>query len=424
MQHDTKVFLSNFFHLSFLRGISRVMPLISTPFLIRAIGLEQFGTLEFSKAISFYFTALVSYGFRYSATKHITLHHQDKGVVGQVISSVYAIQFMIIALCLIMMWMLIAWVPQISNEAIYLTSFFPVVIASSLFPTFVFQGLGKMRWLTLLNLIFKILFLGSILLFIHQPADAILFPLLLAALDAIRLVVALLILYVYEGIPFKYPVWSMMVQQVQEGLHIFLSQLVVMFYSRFSTIFLGLFVGPTAVTIYTLGDKISRTTEGMLEPAMQALYPISHRQLATNLEKGLEYLRHFTKISLVILMGVGIVYWVFAGQIVALLAGTKLPEAVQVFKIHAFLPAIALLSNIVGLHILIPLKAGTKYTLSILVASLLAAGLHFILVPRFQTQGAASAVLLSELFAVSLLSFIAYREVKRARATGELEIKN
>lgn len=421
MQQDTRVFLSNFFHLSFLRGISRVLPLISTPFLIRAIGLEQFGSLEFSKAISFYFTALVSYGFKYSATKQITLHYQDKSKVGQMMSSVYALQLLMIALCLAIMWGLITWVPQVKSEAVYLTSFFPVVVASSLFPTFVFQGLGKMRWLTLLNLVFKFLFLGGILLFIHQPADAALFPLLLAMLDAIRLIVALLILYVYEGIPLKYPVKSIIIQQLQEGLYIFLSQLAVMFYSRFSTIFLGLFVSPTAVTIYTLGDKIARTTEGMLEPAMQALYPISHRQLATNLEKGFKYLRHFTKVSLAILIVVGIGYWVFAEQIVALLAGAHLPAAVQVFKIHAFLPATALLSNIIGLHILIPLQAGTKYTLSILIAGLLAASLHFILVPKFQTQGAASAVFLSELFTVSLLSFIAYREVKKARTKANKE---
>lgn len=424
MQSDTKVLLSNFFHLSFLRGVSRILPILSTPFLIRTIGIEEFGTLEFSKAISFYFTVLVNYGFRYSATKQITLHHQDKKAVGQIMSSVYAIQFMIIALCLAIMCMLIAWVPQIKNEAIYLTSFFGVVVASSLFPTFVFQGLGKMRWLTFLNLIFKLLFLGSILLLIHQPSDAILFPLLLAALDTMRLVIALVILYMYEGITFKFPVRSMMVQQIQEGLHIFLSQLTVMFYSRFSILFLGLFSGPAAVTIYTLGDKIGRTTEGMLEPAMQALYPISHRQIATSLTKGLKYLLHFTKLSFMILVGIGLIYWVFADQIVALLSGANLPEAVQVLKIHAFLPAIALLSNIIGLHILIPLKAGTKYTLSILVTGLLAAGLHFTLVPRFQTQGAASAALLGEVFTVSLLTFIAYREVRRALASEKLEINS
>jgi O-antigen/teichoic acid export membrane protein len=125
-----------------------------------------------------------------------------------------------------------------------------------------------------------------------------------------------------------------------------------------------------------------------------------------------------------ILVGIGLIYWVFADQIVALLSGANLPEAVQVFKIHAFLPAIALLSNIIGLHILIPLKAGTKYTLSILVTGLLAAGLHFTLVPRFQTQGAASAALLGEVFTVSLLTFIAYREVQRALAREKLEIKS
>jgi PST family polysaccharide transporter len=412
MREETKIFLANFFHLSFLKAISRVLPLITTPFLIRVIGIEKFGMLEFAKAISFYFTAFVSFGFKYSATKQVTLHKQDKTTIGEIVSSVYAIKLVIIVICFFIMLALIFFVPKIREERIYLISFFPIVIASSLFPTFVFQGLDKMHWLTSLNVIFKVLFLLSLFVFIRQPEDAILFPVLLGVVDILRLGVALIILYTTLSIPVRWPVLSIMIEQIKEGLHIFLSQLAVMFYSRFSAIFLGLFGNSTLVAIYILGDRIARTTESMLEPAIQALYPIAYQKITTNINSGLAYIKYFAKITLFILGIIGIFYWYFADKIIALLAGSYMPEAALVFRLHAFLPAIIFLSNLLGIGILMPLQAGRKYTYSVLITGCLAVVLHFILVPKFQTQGAAWAILISEIFAVIFLFLFVHQEIK------------
>jgi PST family polysaccharide transporter len=422
MHRDTKVFLANFFQLSFLKGISRILPLVTTPFLLRTIGIEKFGTIEFAKAISFYFTTFVSYGFRYSATKQVALHKQDKNTIGEIVSSVYIIKLLIIVICLLVMVMLIAFVPKIREERIYLLCFFPVVIASSLFPTFAFQGLDKMHWLTSLNLISKVLFIGSLFIFIRKPTDAFLFPILLAVVDILRLLIALFVLYKSLSIPVRLPTRAIMKQQIKEGLHIFLSELAIMFYSRFPTIFLKFAGGSTAVAIYTLGDKIARITEGMVDPFMQALYPIAYQKISTNLKVGIQYIKHLAKKSVIILGLIGIVYWLFADKLIWLLSDTHLPEAAEVFKIHAFLPAIVFLSKLLGIGILIPLQAGRKYTLSILLTGLIAVGLHFILVPvkvteaacwpiLLQVRGAAWSILLGEVFAVIFIFVATYREV-------------
>ncbi|MHB9147675.1 MAG: oligosaccharide flippase family protein [Candidatus Amoebophilus sp.] len=421
MHQDTKIFLANFFQLSFLRGISRILPLITTPFLIRVIGIEKFGTLEFAKAISFYFTTFVSYGFRYSATKQVSLYKQDKNIIGQIVSSVYVLKLLIIVICFLIMIMLIVFVPKIREESIYLLCFFPVVIASSLFPTFAFQGLDKMHWLTSLNLISKVLFMASLFIFIGKPSDAFLFPILLAAVDILRLLVAFFVLYGSLTIPVRWPVWSIMKQQMKEGLHIFLSELAIMFYSRFPTIFLKFVGGSTVVAIYTLGDKIARVTAGMLEPFMQALYPIAYQKITSNLKAGIQYLKYLAKNSLIVLGVIGIVYWLFADKIIWLLADTNLPEAVEVFKIHAFLPAIVFLSKLLGIGILIPLQAGRKYTLSILLTGLIAVGLHFILVPLFQVKGAAWAIFLSEVFAVIFTCLATYKEINIFKVNNQLK---
>ncbi|ACE06088.1 hypothetical protein Aasi_0699 [Candidatus Amoebophilus asiaticus 5a2] len=421
MHQDTKIFLANFFQLSFLRGISRILPLITTPFLIRVIGIEKFGTLEFAKAISFYFTIFVSYGFRFSATKQVSLYKQDKNIIGQIVSSVYLLKLLIIVICFLIMIMLIVFVPKIREERIYLLCFFPVVIASSLFPTFAFQGLDKMHWLTSLNLISKVLFMASLFIFIGKPSDAFLFPILLAAVDILRLLVAFFVLYVSLTIPVRWPVWSIMKQQMKEGLHIFLSELAIMFYSRFPTIFLKFVGGSTIVAIYTLGDKIARITAGMLEPFMQALYPIAYQKITSNLEVGIQYLKYLAKSSLIVLGVIGVVYWLFADKIIWLLAHTDLPEAVEVFKIHAFLPAIVFLSKLLGIGILIPLQAGRKYTLSILLTGLIAVGLHFILVPLFQVKGAAWSIVLSEVFAVIFTCLATYKEINILKINNQLK---
>jgi len=412
MHKDTRVFLTHFLHLSFLRAVSRVLPLVTVPFFMRTIGVEQYGTIEFVKALSFYFTPFVTYGFKYSATKQINLYKQDKATVGQVLGAVYTIKLTAIAICCCIVIGLIFFVPSIQQDRVYLLSFFPVVVASSLFPTFVFQGLEKIRWLTLINLIAKILFLVGVFTLIRQPTDALLYPILLAISDIVRLAVAFYILYYVLGISISLPTRAMVGLQLKEGAHIFFSQLSIILYARLPMLFLRFSVGPKAVAIYSLGDKMIRTTVGMVDPFTQALYPTANRKLAENRSAGLGFIMRVSIISIAALGMIGACYWVFAGNIVQLLAGKPMQDAVAIFRLHAFLPCIVILSNILGIAVLVPIQAGGKYTLTMLMTGLLCLGLHFILVPRLQAQGAAWAILLCEVFATVMMAFWVYRQTK------------
>lgn len=412
MQKDTQVFLANLLHLSFLKGISRILPLITTPFLIRKLGLENFGTIEFVKALSFYFTTFVSYGFRYSATKYISLHKQDKTIVGQILGAVYLLKLIAILISFFIILILIIWVPSIRQDKIYLLCFFPVVIASTLFPTFVFQGLEKMQWLTSLNLLTKLSFLIGIFALIRHPTDAILLPILLASLDIMRLIAALYVVYYKLGVRMCLPTRSMLVLQLKEGVHIFFPELATMFYARLPAIFLRFFVGSGAVGIYSLGDKIVHSTLGMIDPFTQALYPVAYKKLAANKQAGLYFIARIALISLAVLTLIGGLYLYFADAIIQLLTGKANPGIVSILRLHAFLPCIVLLSNIIGIGILLPLKAGYQYTLTMLLAGILCMGLHFLLVPTLQAQGAAWAILLAEAFATMMMLFWAYQQKK------------
>ena len=403
MHKDVQVFLANFLQLGFLRGISRVSSLITIPFLMRTIGIEKYGTIQFVVALSFYFTAFISYGFRYSATKQVVLHKQDKATIGQLLGAVYTIKLAAVGVTLIIGGLLIFFVPSIQQVKGYLLCFFPVLVASTLFPTFIFQGLGKMQWMTLLNLLAKLLFLTGVFTLIRSPSDALLYPILLAAADILRLAVAFYLVYHNLGVAIRLPPRAMIYSQLKEGLPIFLSHLSVTFYTRLPMIFLSFFVGPSSVAIYALGDKVARTTLGMVDPFTQALFPIASRKMTESQRESFWFLGRVAVVSMAILLIIGTCYWLFATSIIRLLAGKLIQDAVWILKLHAFLPCIVILSNIFGMGVLVPAGAGKKYLMTMLMTGLLCVGLHFVLVPQLQAQGAAWAILLCEAFATVMM---------------------
>ena len=99
MYRDTYTFLKQLCYLFFLKRVSRVIPLIIFPLLVRKVGLEQLGIIKFVEAIASYLLILVKYGFRYSATQQIAQYRDDKRLVGQILGTVYSVKIVAIGLC-------------------------------------------------------------------------------------------------------------------------------------------------------------------------------------------------------------------------------------------------------------------------------------------------------------------------------------
>lgn len=409
MHKDTQVFFTHFMQLALLRGISRILPFIAVPFLLRTIGVEQYGTILFVQALSFYFNVFISYGFKYSATRQVALHKQDKAIIGQLLGAVYTLKLLAIGISVPVVGLLILFVPSIQQVKDSLLCFFPVLVASTLFPTFIFQGLEKMWWMTLLNLLAKLLFLVGIFTLIRSPSDALLYPILLAIADILRLAAAFYLMYYRVGVAVRLPTRSIIYSQLKEGIHIFLSNLSINFYTRLPVIFLNFFVGPSSAAIYSLGDKVARVTVGMAEPFTQALFPIASSKMTESHQAGFRFIGRAIAVNIVILSIIGTCYWLFATSIIQLLAGELIQDAVWILKLHAFLPCIVILSNTIGINALVPAGAGRKYIITMLMTGLLCVGLHFVLVPQLQARGAAWAILLCEVFAVVMTLFYASR---------------
>ncbi|MEM7383045.1 MAG: oligosaccharide flippase family protein [Bacteroidota bacterium] len=416
IHRDIRIFLAHFLQLTFLKGISRILPLATLPFLLRTIGVEKCGILEFVKSFSFYFTTFISYSFRYSATEQISQYKHDKLTIGQILGAVYAIKLVAIVASLAVLALLLYLVPSIRLAKSYCLCFFSIAVVSSLFPIYVFQGLEKIKWATILNLLAKLLYLAGIFILVREPSDAILIPILLLIVDTLRLVVGLYLVYRILGIAVYQPTWGMIYRQLQVGWHIFLSQLSVIFYTPLPIIFLGSFVSPTSVAIYSLGDRIIRTTISMIEPFVQALFPLASTRVAQRLQTGFQFVGKIMLVSVGALLMISTSYWLWAASIIQLFAGKPMPEATYVLRLHAFLPCIIAISTLLGLAFLVPAGAGNQYTTIVFMTGLICVGLHgmyWMWGVQLQAQGVAWIILICEIFSAVMMTLEALRIYRR-----------
>jgi Ca2+-dependent lipid-binding protein len=56
---NSKKISANFMYLSILQGMNLILPLITFPYLVRVLGIENFGLLMFAQAFIVYFTMIV-----------------------------------------------------------------------------------------------------------------------------------------------------------------------------------------------------------------------------------------------------------------------------------------------------------------------------------------------------------------------------
>ena len=379
-----KYFSYNFLNLIFLRFVSRILPLVMQGYILRSAGVLSFGGLGFAKSIGYCFTAIIGYGSYFAVPKYIAFLKQDedyKKNIGKLLTSRIVMQLVLSLFCFGLFLILTAIIPQIKAVGHFLFFFLLVAISSAMFPIGFFQGINKM--------------------YVVTEDDAIIYPMIFAIAEFIRLILAFLILNLCFKIPIVFPSIQIIKQQLKDGWTTFCFDFYLLFYSHFPTIFLGILVNREAVAVYRIGDRLAQFVRDLLEPFLQCLYPIISKLFKENLNEGFALAKKVISGNFVLMLPLCFCCYFFSKNIISLFCGGSVKEdffitANEVLKIHSFLPFLVTTSSILGLQVLTPLKKGFFYSIILFFTGFLAMSLHFKLVPRYGSIGAAYAILLGE----------------------------
>ena len=411
--HEKKTLFENFVALSVLQGANYILPLITLPYLVRVLGPERFGLVAFAQAFVGYFQILTNYGFNLSSTREISIFRNDLKKISEIFSAVFIIQLLLLLLSFVLLSIIIIIFAKFRADSLLYFFTFGIIIGNVLFPAWFFQGVESMKYITVLNVIAKLIFTVAIFIFIRNQNDYIYVALLNSLGFIIAGIIALWIIFYKFKIEFKIPHISMIKHQLTQGWYIFLSTVAISLYTISNTFILGLLTNNTIVGYYSGAEKIIKAIQGLMGPLNQSIYPYMSKIAQESKEKLISFAQKLVAIIGIIGLIGSIMLYIVAGFIVKILLGPQYYQSILVLRILSFVPLIVALSNIFGIQVMLPLGFNKAFSNILVIASLMNILLLLLFIPHYFHLGTAFSVVITELFVtITMYVYLVKKQIK------------
>jgi len=402
---DKRRIFENFLSLATLQGLNYILPILTLPYLVRVLGPDNYGLVTFAQSLIQFFIIFVDYGFNLTATNQIAVNRENKNKIQTIFCTIMTIKLFFMLISFLVLGLLIFLFPKFQdNKLVYIITF-GMVIGNVLFPVWFFQGMEKMKYITVLNIFAKTIFTIGIFVFVKHSGDLLFVPLLNSFGMIFSGLFSLVILKKTFCIDLVKPSWSDIKYQLREGWHVFISTVAISLYTVSNTFILGLFTNNTVVGYYASAEKIVNAATGIINPISQAIYPYISRLMTESPKKGIILIRKILLIVGSCTFLISLMIFVFTENIVYIALGDNYEQSIIVLKIIAFLPFIIGLSNIFGIQTMLTLGYKKAFSNILMRASIINIFLAIILVPVFKHIGTALGVVISEFF-VTLTMFM------------------
>ena len=386
----------NTFALAGVQIANLVLPLVTLPYLLRVLGVEQFGVYVFCQAVLAYAVVLADYGFNLSATERMAQAQGQSEAINRIFWSVQAAK-LILALAALGLLGLVVWaVPQFRATWPVMLASTPVVLGSVLFPQWLFQGLERMGFVTVCTIAARALAIPLIFWAVQSTQDTWLAALIQAGGSVVSGLLACGFIWHHRLVTWTPPQWRDVRQAYSDGWHIFLSTAAISLYTNTNAVLLGILTNHSAVGLFSAADKIRLACQSLITPLSNAVYPRVSALMAQNPGAGLALVRKILLIQGGLTFGLSCGLWLLAPWTVQLIMGEQFDAAVSVLRVLSPLPFLVGLSNVFGIQTMLPLGMKKPFSRIVMASGLINIILMLILAPRWEAEGVAAAVLLTE----------------------------
>ena len=358
-----KTLFANFTYLSILEIIGLLLPLISYPYVIRTVGADNYGVVVFCQAIIAYVVIIINFGYNVSATRKISENRTNVFKIREIYSSIVYQKLLIFAICLVSGLFVLIFLKY--DYSVILLGFIGLCIQEVFFPTWLFQGLERMKFITIITFVAKCSCLILIFLFVHDKKDYACIPVLYSIGCFFTSVLSVIILKKKFDIYFVKVSKYRMKEDFLESLPFFTSRLSAIVMERGNVLVIGTFFSYDMVAIYDLCAKIVSILKTPFSLVAQVIYP--------NVAKSKNMLLVKKSIKIVLLFGafVCLFVYLFAPNIILLLSDTSMLGAVSILKIMVLYVPIVGISYLFGASVLVVKGYSREYNLSVVYSVLL-----------------------------------------------------
>jgi PST family polysaccharide transporter len=324
------------------------LPLITLPWMARALGPSELGGVLYVQSFSFLLVTVAEYGFNLSATREIARSRLDRGRMGDVAAGVLGAKLLLVGIITLLSLVALVLVPRFRDDPVLLAFGWGMGILQGLEPMWFFAGLERLRLTAAMDAGVRLLTAVAIVTLVRHAGQGRLVLTIWTAGAGAGTV--LLTAIMYRAVPLRRPDMASAVETLRRGWSLFVNTAAVSMYTTATVFLLGFVVGNAQLALFAGGERIVRAALRALSPIGASVYP----RVAFLLERGREArAQRLSVLALAALTGVGLVMAaaliVVAPLLVRVLFGDRFGPTVTILRTLALLiPAVAVASTLTG----------------------------------------------------------------------------
>ncbi|MEO7309799.1 MAG: oligosaccharide flippase family protein [Chitinophagaceae bacterium] len=376
---DYQRIAKNFFSLGIIQVTNYLVPLILLPYLVRTLGLAQYGVIVFTQVIIGYFESVMQYSFSLTAVNEVSQNVKSKEAISEIIKRVMGAKLLLAAISVSLIIIMAFIVPRFDGIKTLLLWGTLYCAGSILNFDWFFQGIQEMKNLTFINIITRIFSLIWVFCTVKSSENVLQAFLTVPLGYLITGIVSLFLLTWKYKIKIGFSGLQAAVNEIRKGFHIFYSQLMVRFYSADINItILGFIADNSTVGMYALAHRIFSLLIVMSGLITTTLFPYLSLLFKQNYEAYKTKTRQLFGFSALAFGFLSALVFIFSGKIISFINGkpndvstsclqllclalfvSPFPPLInQVLIFHGrskWLPAITTIAVLVNLSFFVPL---------------------------------------------------------------------
>ncbi|UCG60515.1 MAG: oligosaccharide flippase family protein [Candidatus Zixiibacteriota bacterium] len=389
----------NYVSLSALQVVNYLLPLVTLPYLVRVLGVEVYGLVMFAHAFIQYFVVLTDYGFNLSATREIAVNRDDPDKVAAIFNGVMIIKSLLLLAGLLLLVALLVIVPKFQKDYLIFLITYGIVAGQVLFPVWFFQGMEKMKYITMLNITAKVIFTVTLFIFVRNRDDYLLVPLLNSAGFIVAGCLSIWIVFRRFKVKPILPRMPQLIGQLRQSGQFFLSRVSVSLYTSSNTFILGLLVGNTAAGYYAAAEQLYKGMQGVFVPLANALYPFVSK------ERNIALFRKIYVGAMSAASVIAAIAFAFSGPITSLIFGAGFEPAADLLRLFALLILINVASVLIGYPFLAALDHSRYANFSVVAGSICHVLLLLIAIPFINIYWVAIITIITESIVLAIRAY-------------------
>lgn len=414
-----KSLIESVFSLSILNGLNVLLPLVTLPYILRVIGAANYGTYAYVYAIISYLLLISNYGFNFSATKQIAQNRDNKKQIDIIYNSVIISRLLLTIAGIIFFAALSFILLDNADKQVLFILGLGIVFGDVFNPVWLFQGMEKMRYMTIVNALSKITFTMLIFILVSKAEDFRYLTLINSCGFLLAGLTSTIIAKKQFGITFFLPKRKDVKFQIKEGATLFGTSVGTNLYGNANVFILNFFVDSSLVGIYAVAEKIIKSSQTVTTPILQALFPhISKSFSEDNVSSQITRIKDLSKKMFLLLVIPNICIFAGAELLVNFFGGRGYETSVVLLRIMSPIFTIGALNYTLGIIGLVNMNRQKIFFKSVLFAGITSIVFLIATASYWGIYAASVAIPLSEIVLL-IICVIELRLIKKNEYVSE-----